>query len=76
MRERAIQNTLADLGFPAPRVFLTNADPEILGGAFLVIERMPGRPLLAAQRLGVARLLVDTQILRGARLHARSGPRC
>jgi aminoglycoside phosphotransferase (APT) family kinase protein len=66
LRERATQNTLADLGFPAPRVSLASADTEILGGAFLVMERRPGRPLLDAQRLGVARLLVDTQL----RLHA------
>lgn len=66
LRERAIQNAVAGMGFPAPRVPLASADPEILGGAFLVMERRAGRPLLAAQRLGIARLLVETQL----RLHA------
>lgn len=66
LRERATQNTLAGLGFPAPRVFLASADPAILGGAFLVMERRPGRPLLDAQRLGIARILADTQL----QLHA------
>jgi aminoglycoside phosphotransferase (APT) family kinase protein len=42
------------------------ADPEILGGAFLIMERRPGWPLLAARRLGISRLLVETQL----RLHA------
>jgi aminoglycoside phosphotransferase (APT) family kinase protein len=66
LRERAIQNAVADMGFPAPRVPLASADPEILGGAFLVMERRPGRPLLAARRLGIAALLVETHL----RLHA------
>jgi aminoglycoside phosphotransferase (APT) family kinase protein len=66
LRERATQNAVADLGFPAPRVVLASADPQILGRGFLVMERRPGRPLLAAQRLGIAGLLAQTQL----RLHA------
>ena len=66
LRERATQNAVADMGFPAPRAPLASADPEILGGAFLVMERRPGRPLLAARRLGIAALLVETHL----RLHA------
>jgi aminoglycoside phosphotransferase (APT) family kinase protein len=66
LRERAIQNAVADMGFPAPRAPLASADPGILGGAFLVMERCPGRPLLAARRLGIAALLVGTHL----RLHA------
>src|SRR5262245_12220457 len=66
LRERAVQNAVADMGFPAPRAPLASADPEILGGAFLVMERCPGRPLLAARRLGIASLLTGTHL----RLHA------
>ncbi len=66
LRERAVQNAVADLGFPAPRAPLASADAEILGGAFLVMERRPGRPLLAVRRLGIAALLVETHL----RLHA------
>ena len=44
LRERATQNAVADMGFPAPRAPLASADPGILGGAFLVMERRPGRP--------------------------------
>lgn len=66
LRERAVQNAVADLGFPAPRAPLASAEPGILGGAFLVMERCPGRPLLAARRLGIAALLVETHL----RLHA------
>ena len=66
LRERAVQNAVAGMGFPAPRAPLASADPGVLGGAFLVMERRPGRPLLAARRLGIASLLMETHL----RLHA------
>jgi aminoglycoside phosphotransferase (APT) family kinase protein len=66
LTERATQNAVAELGYPAPRVLLASPDPAIVGGAFLVMERLAGRPLLAARRLGVASVLVETQL----RLHA------
>jgi len=44
-RETAVQNALAELGYPAPRVFITEARSEPLGGPFLIMERLPGRPL-------------------------------
>src|SRR5438046_10657060 len=40
-RERAVQNALATLGYPAPRVLAASADPAPLGGAFLVMESVP-----------------------------------
>ena len=42
-REGAVQNALAQLGYPAPRVFVAEAHIEPLGGPFLIMERMPGR---------------------------------
>lgn len=66
LSERVVQNVVAELGYPAPRVLLANADATIIGGAFLVMERLPGRPLFAERRLGVASTLVATQL----RLHA------
>jgi aminoglycoside phosphotransferase (APT) family kinase protein len=66
LSERAIQNAVAGLGYPAPRVLLASSDPTILGGAFLVMERLAGRPMLDARRLGVASVLVEMQL----RLHA------
>ena len=41
----AVQNALAGLGYPAPRVFVTEARVEALGGPFIVMERVPGLPL-------------------------------
>ena len=64
--ERATQNAVAGLGYPAPRVLLANPDPAILGGGFLVMERVAGRPLLDVRKVGVASVLVDMQL----KLHA------
>ena len=66
LSERATQNALAGLGYPSPRVLLASADPAILGGGFLVMERLPGRPLLGERRLGIAATMVELQL----RLHA------
>jgi aminoglycoside phosphotransferase (APT) family kinase protein len=44
-REAAVQNALAGLGYPAPRVFVSEARAEALGGPFIIMERVPGRPL-------------------------------
>lgn len=65
LRERAIQNTVANQGYPAPRVLAVTTDPVPLGAPFLVMERLPGVVLLDAQRLGMAGVLVDAQV----RLH-------
>ena len=66
LSERATQNAVVGLGYPAPRVLLASPDPTILGGAFLVMERLEGRPLLDVRRLGVDSVLVEMQL----RLHA------
>lgn len=42
-QEGAVQNALAELGYPAPRVFAAEARIEPLGGPFLIMERVPGR---------------------------------
>ena len=47
-------------------MLLASADPTILGGAFLVMERLAGRPLLDARRIGVGSVLAEMQL----RLHA------
>lgn len=65
LRERAIQNALAGLGYPVPRVLSASADRGLLGAGFLVMERAAGRPLLATRRPGIGRVLAEAQ----ARLH-------
>jgi aminoglycoside phosphotransferase (APT) family kinase protein len=48
--EMAIQNAVADAGFPAPRVLLAHCEPDILGHMFVVMERLPGRAFLRGIR--------------------------
>jgi aminoglycoside phosphotransferase (APT) family kinase protein len=43
--ETIVQNTLADMDFPAPRVMVTESDAGILGGPFMVMQRVPGKTL-------------------------------
>ncbi len=43
-REAAVQNALAELGFPAPRAVLVEPGAVLLGGPFLIMERVRGRP--------------------------------
>jgi aminoglycoside phosphotransferase (APT) family kinase protein len=43
--ETVVQNTLAEMGFPAPRVMATESDPGILGGPFMVMTRLSGQNL-------------------------------
>lgn len=41
-REVATHEALVSAGFPAPRIYLHEEDPAPLGGAFIVMERLPG----------------------------------
>ena len=66
MREQAIQNALADQGYPAARVLHAALDPAPLGAAFLLMERLPGTPLMSTRPLGMDRPLLEAQL----RLHA------
>lgn len=43
--ETVVQNTLVEMGFPAPRVMVTESDSDVLGGPFMVMERLPGQNL-------------------------------
>jgi aminoglycoside phosphotransferase (APT) family kinase protein len=43
--ETVVQNTLAEMGFPAPPVMVTESDPSVLGGPFMVMKRLPGQTL-------------------------------
>jgi len=65
LRERATQNALADLGYPAPRVLLATTDVTLLGGAFLIMQRLAGRPLPKVSIGAMASVLAQLQ----ARLH-------
>jgi aminoglycoside phosphotransferase (APT) family kinase protein len=46
--EAAVQSALVDLGYPAPRIVAWSTSSDALGGAFQVMERIAGRPLVLA----------------------------
>lgn len=65
LREEATQNAVAALGYPAPRVLAASADESLLGGPFLIMERIAGRPMLDERWHGAGSTLAEAQ----ARLH-------
>ena len=48
LRESRIQSAIFRAGYPAPEVFLTCTDPEVLGGAFYLMRFIEGENLAAA----------------------------
>src|SRR4030095_11862538 len=78
LRERAIQNAVASQGYPAPQVLAATTDPVPLGAPFLLMERLPGRVLVDAQRVGMGGVLVAAQLrlpaLKAGPLVAGVGP--
>jgi aminoglycoside phosphotransferase (APT) family kinase protein len=44
--ESAVQAALVQLGYPAPRVLLVGTTTEVVGGAFIIMERLPGKMML------------------------------
>jgi aminoglycoside phosphotransferase (APT) family kinase protein len=70
LREKAIHDTVTGLGYVAPRVLFATSDTTALGAAFLIMERIAGKPLLEAQPFNMARVLAEAQV----RLHALPAP--
>lgn len=55
-REAVIHNTVAEHGFPAPRVLIAVSTLEELGAPFLIMQRVPGTTMLSEfQGLGLGR---------------------
>jgi aminoglycoside phosphotransferase (APT) family kinase protein len=46
-REAVVHNTVAEHGFPAPRVLIAVTTPEELDAPFLIMQRAPGATMLA-----------------------------
>ena len=44
--EAAVQNALADSGYPCPRALLAGGDDRIDGRPYMIMERVPGRRLI------------------------------
>jgi aminoglycoside phosphotransferase (APT) family kinase protein len=65
--ERVVQNAIADAGYPSPRVLAWSTETDVLGGAFTIMTRVPGRVMLSA--MFGPRMLGTPATL--GRLHAR-----
>ncbi|MEX0682318.1 MAG: phosphotransferase [Dehalococcoidia bacterium] len=70
LREKAWHDAVTAGGYPAPRALLTSTDVSILGGAFMIMERVAGRPLPEARPFNIGATLAEAQ----ARLHALPVP--
>ena len=72
-REAAVQNALAGMAYPAARVVVIETEPTILGGPFLVMEKLPGRLLgFGFEGLGEGRsAIVLVRSLLGLPRHVR-----
>ncbi len=49
--EAAIQTAIAGMGFAAPQVLVSHSQKDPIGAAFVVMRRLPGRPMLQATTL-------------------------
>jgi aminoglycoside phosphotransferase (APT) family kinase protein len=66
--ESTVQNLLADQGFPVARAPLICTDPSALGGAFYLMELLPGELMISAPSETIPGLLGQAH----ARLHTIS----
>lgn len=46
--ESSVQNALANAGYPVARVHIICTDKSILGGAFFIMDFLPGEPMMMA----------------------------
>jgi len=68
LKEKAVHDALQRLAYSAPAVFLAETDTSHLGGAFLIMERIPGAPLPEKQKFNIGGVVARLQ----AQLHALS----
>lgn len=58
--ETVVQNTIAGMGYAAPRVLVTETEPGVLGGPFMIMQRVPGKTLAhAIEGFGASRALPE-----------------
>ena len=66
-KEERVQNLLSQEGYPVARVHLTCADSSVLGRSFLIMQRLPGKPMISVAATNMA----DTLGAAHATLHNR-----
>lgn len=60
--EMLVQNAAADMGYPAPRVYFACKDMSVLGGAFIVMERLQGELMLTAPLQTIPEMLAEAHV--------------
>jgi aminoglycoside phosphotransferase (APT) family kinase protein len=71
--ESAVQNAVADSGYPAPRVFFTCTDESVLGGSFMIMENVSGQTMMTMEPLKInIPLRTMPVLLAKAHLHLHS----
>jgi aminoglycoside phosphotransferase (APT) family kinase protein len=58
--ESTVQNALIEAGYPVAQAHLVCTDMSILGGAFFIMDHLPGQPLAVAPYDSMTRLLGET----------------
>jgi len=60
VRESIVQNVLAGEGYPVPRTYFTCTDMSILGGAFFIMDCLPGDLMTSAPMETIPEMLGKT----------------
>jgi len=60
--ESIIQNTLAGLGYPVPRVHLTSTNGEFFGGSFMIMEFLNGHPMVDEPEDTIPKMLAKAHL--------------
>ena len=60
--ESKVQNAAAETSYPAPRVRHVCTDAGVLGAAFIVMDLMPGEPMLTMPAGRISEMLADAHV--------------
>jgi aminoglycoside phosphotransferase (APT) family kinase protein len=66
IQESAVQEAVAGTGYPAPRVHIACEDEGVLGSAFIIMDLMPGEPMMSLPLEEIPGMLAEAHL----RLHA------
>jgi aminoglycoside phosphotransferase (APT) family kinase protein len=66
IQESAVQEAVAEAGYPAPRVHIKCEDEGVLGSAFIIMELMPGEPMMSLPLEEIPGMLAEAHL----RLHS------
>ena len=65
IKETIVQNTLNEMGYPAPKVHFVHTDKNVFSGIFIIMDRIIGEQMMTAPPDRVPELLTEAHV----RLH-------